>query len=62
MKVRLANKIMKRCYGSPRYMGMILGGLNVSKSCLRLSNTGSLDGLCIMLTKVAVMAELTIVL
>lgn len=31
MKVRLANKIMNRCYGSPRYMGMILGGLNVSK-------------------------------
>nr|DAE39981.1 MAG TPA: hypothetical protein [Caudoviricetes sp.] len=36
MKVRQAKKIMKRCYGSPRYMGMILGGLNVSKSCLRI--------------------------
>ena len=31
MKIRQAKKIMKRCYGSPRYMGMILGGLNVSK-------------------------------
>nr|DAH11276.1 MAG TPA: hypothetical protein [Caudoviricetes sp.] len=32
------------------------------KSFLRLSNTGSLDGLCIMLAKVVVMAELIIVL
>lgn len=31
MKIRQAKKIMKRCYGSPRYMGMILGDLNVSK-------------------------------
>lgn len=31
------------------------------KNCLRLSNTGSLDGLCIMLAKVVAMAELTIV-
>lgn len=31
MKVRLAKKIMKRCYGSPSYMGMILDGLDVVK-------------------------------
>lgn len=31
MKARLAKKLMKCCYGSPRYMSMILGGLNVSK-------------------------------
>lgn len=31
MKVRLAKKIMKRCYGSPRYTRMILYGLNVVK-------------------------------
>lgn len=31
MKVRQAKKIMKRCYGSPRYMRMILDGLDVSK-------------------------------
>lgn len=31
MKVRLAKKIMKRCYGSPRYTRMILSGLDVSK-------------------------------
>lgn len=31
MKVRLANKIMNRCYGSPRYMKIILSGLDVSK-------------------------------
>lgn len=31
MKIRLAKKIMKRCYGSPRYIRMILDGLNVSK-------------------------------
>lgn len=61
MKVRLAKKIMKRSYGSPRYISMILHGLDVSKNCLRLSNTGSLDGLCIMPLKVVVMAELTIV-
>ena len=31
MKVRQANKIMKRCYGSHRYMRMIFDGLDVSK-------------------------------
>ena len=31
MKVRQAKKIMKRCYGSPRYIRMILDSLNVSK-------------------------------
>lgn len=31
MKVRLAKKIMKRCYGSPRYTRMILDGLDVVK-------------------------------
>lgn len=62
MKIRQAKKIMKRCYGSPSYMGMILDGLDVVKSSQRLSNTGSLDWLCIMPLKVAVMAELIIVL
>mgnify|MGYP004470522131 CR=1 FL=1 len=31
MKARLAKKLMKCCYGSPRYMSMILDGLDVSK-------------------------------
>lgn len=31
MKARLAKKIMKCCYGSPRYTSMILLGLDVSK-------------------------------
>lgn len=31
MKIRQAKKIMKRCYGSPSYMGMILDGLDVVK-------------------------------
>lgn len=31
MKIRLAKKIMKRCNGSSRYIGMILLGLDVSK-------------------------------
>lgn len=31
MKVRLAKKIMNRCYGSPRYTRMILYGLDVEK-------------------------------
>lgn len=31
MKIRLAKKIMKGCYGSPRYTSMILHGLDVSK-------------------------------
>lgn len=31
MKVRLAKKIMKRCYRSPRYIRMILYGLDVVK-------------------------------
>ena len=31
MKVRLAKKIMNRCYGSPRYMEIISSGLDVSK-------------------------------
>ena len=31
MKVRLAKKIMKRCYGSPNYLRMVLDGLDVSK-------------------------------
>lgn len=31
MKIRLAKKIMKRSYGSPRYTSMILHGLDVSK-------------------------------
>lgn len=31
MKVRLAKKIMNRCYGSPRYTRMILYGLDVVK-------------------------------
>lgn len=31
MKIRLAKKIMKRCYGSPRYIRMILSELDVSK-------------------------------
>lgn len=36
MKVRLAKKIMKCCYGSPRYMGMILDGLDVSKELSKI--------------------------
>lgn len=31
MKVRLAKKIMKRCYGSPHYLRMVLDGLDVLK-------------------------------
>lgn len=31
MKIRLAKKIMNRCYGSPRYTRMILYGLDVEK-------------------------------
>ncbi len=31
MKIRQAKKIMKRCYGSPRYIRMILHGLDVVK-------------------------------
>lgn len=31
MKIRQAKKIMKRCYGSPRYTRMILYGLDVVK-------------------------------
>ncbi len=31
MKIRLAKKIMKRSYESPRYMSMILDGLDISK-------------------------------
>lgn len=31
MKIRLAKKIMKGCYGSPHYMRMVLDGLDVSK-------------------------------
>lgn len=31
MKARLAKKIMKGCYGSSRYISMILLGLDVSK-------------------------------
>ena len=31
MNVGLAKKIMKRCYGSPHYLRMVLNGLNVSK-------------------------------
>lgn len=31
MKVRLAKKIMNRCYGSPRYMEIILSRLDVVK-------------------------------
>lgn len=31
MKIKLAKKIMKRCYGSPRYIRMILYGLDVVK-------------------------------
>ena len=36
MKIRQAKKIMKRCYGSPRYMGMILHGLDVSKELSKI--------------------------
>ena len=36
MKIRLAKKIMKCCYGSPRYMSMILDGLNVSKELSKI--------------------------
>ena len=31
MKIRQAKKIMKSCYGSPSYIGMILDGLDVVK-------------------------------
>lgn len=31
MKARLAKKIMKRCYGSPHYLRMVLDGLDVVK-------------------------------
>ena len=31
MKIRQAKKIMKRCYGSPQYLRMVLDGLDVSK-------------------------------
>lgn len=36
MKVRLAKKIMKCCYGSPRYTSMILHGLDVSKELSKI--------------------------
>lgn len=62
MKIRQAKKIMKRCYGSPRYIRMILDGLNVSKKLPKIKQYWGLDGLCIMLAKVVAMAELTIVL
>ena len=37
MKVRLAKKIMKRCYGSPRYTRMILYGLDVVKKLPKIN-------------------------
>lgn len=61
MKIRQAKKIMKRCYGSPCYIRMILDGLNVSKKLPKIKQYWELDGLCIMLAKVVAMAELTIV-
>lgn len=36
MKIRQAKKIMKGCYGSPRYMSMIVNGLDVSKELLKI--------------------------
>lgn len=36
MKARLAKKIMKCCYGSPRYTSMILHGLDVSKELSKI--------------------------
>ena len=36
MKARLAKKLMKYCYGSPRYMSMILDGLDVSKELSKI--------------------------
>lgn len=36
MKARLAKKLMKCCYGSPRYMSMIANGLDVSKELLKI--------------------------
>lgn len=36
MKIRLAKKIMKRSYGSPRYTSMILDGLDVSKELSKI--------------------------
>lgn len=37
MKARLAKKIMKRCYGSPRYTRMILYGLDVVKKLPKIN-------------------------
>lgn len=62
MKARLAKKIMKRCYGSPHYLRMVLDGLDVVKMLPKIKQYWELDGLCIMPLKVAVMAELIIVL
>ena len=62
MKARLAKKIMKRCYGSPHYLRMVLDGLDVVKKLPKIKQYWSLDGLCIMLAKVVAMVELTIVL
>ena len=36
MKIRQAKKLMKCCYGSPRYMSMILDGLDVSKELSKI--------------------------
>ena len=36
MKIRQAKKIMKCCYGSPRYTRMILHGLDVSKELSKI--------------------------
>ena len=61
MKARLAKKLMKYCYGSPRYMSMILDGLDVSKELSKIKQYWEPRWLCIMPLKVAVMAELIIV-
>ncbi len=36
MKARLAKKLMKCCYESPRYMSMIANGLDVSKELSKI--------------------------
>ena len=48
MKIRQAKKIMKCCYGSPSYIGMILDGLDVVKKLPKIKQYWEPSGLCIM--------------
>lgn len=38
MKIRQAKKIMKRCYGSPHYLRMVLDGLDVVKKLPKIKH------------------------